>query len=60
MSMKGEEVNCYYAGDVQRLNMAFKTRNIDENRFAKFEERETRSVLTTEMIKVLLNGELSV
>ncbi len=32
---------------------------IDENRFVKFEERETRSVLTVEMVKVLDHGKLS-
>ncbi|XP_028404525.1 uncharacterized protein LOC114527111 isoform X1 [Dendronephthya gigantea] len=55
MSIKGEDKS-YYGGDVLSLNKAFKVRNIEENRFAKFEERETRSVLTIEMIKFLCTG----
>jgi hypothetical protein len=34
----------------------FKTRSIDENRFIDIENRDTQSVLTAEMAKILCHG----
>ena len=36
----------------------FEARGIDENRFVNFEDRDTQSVLTAEMIKILCHGKL--
>jgi hypothetical protein len=48
-----------YPDDYVTAHKTFKARNIDENRFVKFEERDTRSVLTLDMIKTLCHGKLN-
>ncbi len=58
MSDHSKEDNTY-PDDYMTAHKAFHSRNIDENRFVRFEERDTRSVLTLEMIKVLCHGELN-
>ncbi|CAB3985265.1 rhamnosyl O-methyltransferase-like [Paramuricea clavata] len=45
-----------YPDDYVTAHKTFEARNIDENRFVKFEERDTRTVLTVAMIKTLCHG----
>ena len=48
-----------YSQDYVTAHKAYEALDIDKNRFVKFEERETRSVLTLDMMKVLCHGLLN-
>ena len=58
MSNKLEE-HSYYNNDHNTVHKAYTSMNINENRFANFEDREKRSVVNVDMFKVLSQGKVN-
>ena len=49
----------HYPDDYTAAHKRFEAQSINKNRFVNFKERDTQSVLTVEMIKVICHGKLN-
>ena len=49
----------HYPDDYTAAHKRFEAQSINKNRFVNFEERDTQSVLTVEVIKVICHGKLN-